>query len=110
MKAAGVILAGGLHPEIKPHYFRIGHMEAGRRGCGYGFEPGMRVVTAQAVMQREWLVEWSSGSLVGRIARPQAGFSIRDGDWGYQWAAPQHVQCSADGRRQRGMLGPLVSR
>ena len=26
VKEAGVILAGGLHPEIKKRYFRIGHM------------------------------------------------------------------------------------
>lgn len=50
VKDAGVILAGGLHPDIKEKYFRIGHMgaetagdllatigaiEVGLQGCGY---------------------------------------------------------------------------
>jgi alanine-glyoxylate transaminase/serine-glyoxylate transaminase/serine-pyruvate transaminase len=58
IKMAGVILAGGLHPEIKTRYFRIGHMgptnlgdllatvgaiETGLAGCGYQFEPGAGV-------------------------------------------------------------------
>lgn len=61
VKAAGAILAGGLHPEIKQEYFRIGHMgstnagdllatvgalEAGLAGCGYPFEPGTGVAAA----------------------------------------------------------------
>ena len=65
VKAAGAILAGGLHPEIKATYFRIGHMgatkagdllatigalEAGLRGCGYPFEPGVGVAAAQSVL------------------------------------------------------------
>jgi alanine-glyoxylate transaminase/serine-glyoxylate transaminase/serine-pyruvate transaminase len=63
IKAAGVILAGGLHPEIKAQYFRIGHMgptnmgdllatvgavETGLAGCGYEFEPGAGVAAAMA--------------------------------------------------------------
>ena len=65
VKAAGAILAGGLHPEIKARYFRIGHMgatkpgdllatigalEAGLRACGYEFEPGVGVAAAQRVL------------------------------------------------------------
>jgi alanine-glyoxylate transaminase/serine-glyoxylate transaminase/serine-pyruvate transaminase len=61
--AAGATLAGGLHPEIKTEYFRIGHMgptkigdmlatvgalEAGLSGCGYRFEPGAGVAAAMA--------------------------------------------------------------
>jgi alanine-glyoxylate transaminase/serine-glyoxylate transaminase/serine-pyruvate transaminase len=61
--AAGVILAGGLHPAIKAEYFRIGHMgvvnqgdllatigalETGLAGCGYAFEPGVGVAAAMA--------------------------------------------------------------
>ncbi|MBN2389471.1 MAG: alanine--glyoxylate aminotransferase family protein [Anaerolineae bacterium] len=61
--AAGVILAGGLHPEIKAEYFRIGHMgvvnqgdllatigalETGLAGCGYAFEKGTGVAAAMA--------------------------------------------------------------
>jgi alanine-glyoxylate transaminase/serine-glyoxylate transaminase/serine-pyruvate transaminase len=63
IKAAGVILAGGLHPEIKAQYFRIGHMgptnqgdllatvgavETGLAGCGYEFEPGVGVAAVMA--------------------------------------------------------------
>jgi alanine-glyoxylate transaminase/serine-glyoxylate transaminase/serine-pyruvate transaminase len=63
IKAAGAVLAGGLHPEIRAKYFRIGHMgptnvgdvlatvgaiEAGLAGCGYAFEPGVGVAAAQA--------------------------------------------------------------
>jgi alanine-glyoxylate transaminase/serine-glyoxylate transaminase/serine-pyruvate transaminase len=59
----GVILAGGLHPEIKARYFRIGHMgptnlgdllatvgaiEVGLAGCGYKFEPGAGVAAVMA--------------------------------------------------------------
>jgi alanine-glyoxylate transaminase/serine-glyoxylate transaminase/serine-pyruvate transaminase len=65
VKAAGAILAGGLHPDIKATYFRIGHMgatkpgdllatigalEAGLRGCGYEFEPGAGVAAAQRTL------------------------------------------------------------
>ena len=60
---AGAILAGGLHPEIKAEYFRIGHMgptklgdllatigalEAGLAACGYAFEKGAGVAAAMA--------------------------------------------------------------
>ena len=63
VKAAGAVLAGGLHPEIRAKYFRIGHMgptnlgdvlatvgaiEAGLAGCDYSFEPGAGVAAAQA--------------------------------------------------------------
>ena len=56
--AAGVTLAGGLHPAIRAEYFRIGHMgpmtlndvlaavgaiEHGLRMCGYPFTPGAGV-------------------------------------------------------------------
>ncbi len=58
---AGVILAGGLLPEIKDQYFRIGHMgsvnqgdivttmsaiESGLRGCGYEFVGGAGIGAA----------------------------------------------------------------
>jgi alanine-glyoxylate transaminase/serine-glyoxylate transaminase/serine-pyruvate transaminase len=63
---AGAILAGGLHPEIKAEYFRIGHMgatrmgdllatigavEVGLAGCGYRFKPGAGVAAAAASYQ-----------------------------------------------------------
>ena len=63
VKQAGVILAGGLHPEIKAEYFRIGHMgptnlgdllatigaiETGLAGCGHEFELGTGVAAAMA--------------------------------------------------------------
>lgn len=59
---AGVILAGGLHPDIKSSYFRIGHMgavnqsdvmatisavEQGLADVGYGFDVGAGVGAAQ---------------------------------------------------------------
>ncbi len=62
---AGVILAGGLHPAIKPQYFRIGHMgavtasdilatvgaiEKGLARAGYKFEAGTGLAAAQAVL------------------------------------------------------------
>ena len=65
VREAGAILAGGLHPEIKAEYFRIGHMgatspgdllatigaiEAGLRACSYGFELGSGVAAAQSVL------------------------------------------------------------
>jgi alanine-glyoxylate transaminase/serine-glyoxylate transaminase/serine-pyruvate transaminase len=61
IKQAGVILAGGLHPEIKLTYFRIGHMgavslgdllatigavETGLAQCGYQFKAGAGVAAA----------------------------------------------------------------
>ncbi len=66
VRAAGAILAGGLHPAIRNEYFRIGHMgaitrsdvlstlgavEAGLRGAGYAVEPGVALAAAQAVME-----------------------------------------------------------
>jgi alanine-glyoxylate transaminase/serine-glyoxylate transaminase/serine-pyruvate transaminase len=65
IKEAGVIVAGGLHPAIKPLYFRVGHMgvvsasdilatvgaiETGLAKAGYGFEPGVGLAAAQAVL------------------------------------------------------------
>jgi alanine-glyoxylate transaminase/serine-glyoxylate transaminase/serine-pyruvate transaminase len=65
IKEAGVILAGGLHPEIKARYFRIGHMgavsssdvlatvgaiESGLAKVGYGFEVGAGLAAAQAAL------------------------------------------------------------
>lgn len=62
---AGVILAGGLHAEIRDTYFRIGHMgvvsasdilatvgaiEAGLAKAGYKFEHGKGIAAAQAVL------------------------------------------------------------
>ena len=59
---AGVILAGGLHPDIKSSYFRIGHMgavnqsdvtatisavEQGLADVGYGFDVGAGLAAAQ---------------------------------------------------------------
>ncbi len=61
VSAAGAILAGGLHPEIRNDYFRIGHMgpanmgdvlatigavEKGLALCGYKFEPGVGLAAA----------------------------------------------------------------
>jgi len=68
VKAAGAILAGGLHPEIKARYFRIGHMgatnpgdllatigaiETGLRGCGYNCKLGTGVAAAQQTLNKE---------------------------------------------------------
>jgi len=65
IRAAGVILAGGLHPAIRSEYFRIGHMGATRPGdllaavgaietglhqCGYSFDLGSGVAAAQRVL------------------------------------------------------------
>ena len=65
VKEAGVIVAGGLHPAIKPLYFRVGHMgvvsasdilatvgavETGLARAGYEFEPGAGLAAAQAVL------------------------------------------------------------
>jgi alanine-glyoxylate transaminase/serine-glyoxylate transaminase/serine-pyruvate transaminase len=67
ISAAGVILAGGLHPAIKGQYFRIGHMgavnesdilatvgaiEQGLAPAGYKFEAGVGLAAAQAVLTR----------------------------------------------------------
>lgn len=68
VKAAGVIVAGGLHPEIKSRYFRVGHMgvvneadilatvgaiEKGLSRVEYRFEPGAGLAAAQAVLLEE---------------------------------------------------------
>jgi alanine-glyoxylate transaminase/serine-glyoxylate transaminase/serine-pyruvate transaminase len=65
ISAAGVILAGGLHPAIRARYFRVGHMgavnaadilatvgaiEAGLARAGYRFEPGVGLAAAQEVI------------------------------------------------------------
>ncbi len=62
VKDAGAVLAGGLHPEIRTRYFRIGHMgrtdaaetlatvgamESGLARSGYRFEAGAGVAAAQ---------------------------------------------------------------
>ncbi len=65
----GVVLAGGLHPEIKNYYFRVGHMgivdlndilttiasiEAGLWSSGYSFKPGAGTQAAmQSYLQNE---------------------------------------------------------
>ena len=61
IKDAGVIVAGGLHPEIKSEYFRVGHMGAVRLGdilatlgaietalrhVGHSFQAGIGVAAA----------------------------------------------------------------
>jgi alanine-glyoxylate transaminase / serine-glyoxylate transaminase / serine-pyruvate transaminase len=66
VRQAGAFLAGGLHPEIRAEYFRIGHMgstgmgdtlatvgavEAGLAGCGYKFEPGAGMKAAMTAYQ-----------------------------------------------------------
>ncbi len=66
VKAAGAILAGGLHPEIKDRYFRVGHMGATNPGdllatigaietalleCGHNCELGAGVAAAQRVLR-----------------------------------------------------------
>ena len=63
VRQAGVILAGGLHPEIRDQYFRIGHMgptnlgdvlatvgaiEEGLERSGYGFQRGSGVAAARS--------------------------------------------------------------
>jgi alanine-glyoxylate transaminase/serine-glyoxylate transaminase/serine-pyruvate transaminase len=65
VKEAGVILAGGLYPDIRAKYFRIGHMgavsasdvlatigaiELGLARSGYKFETGIGLSAAQALL------------------------------------------------------------
>ncbi len=65
INAAGVIVAGGLHPTIRDRYFRVGHMgavtpsdilvtvgaiEQGLAKVGYRLEPGIGLAAAQAVL------------------------------------------------------------
>lgn len=67
IQEAGVIVAGGLHPQIRARYFRVGHMgavsgsdilatvgaiEQGLARAGYRFQPGAGVAAAQAVLLR----------------------------------------------------------
>jgi alanine-glyoxylate transaminase/serine-glyoxylate transaminase/serine-pyruvate transaminase len=67
IRSAGVMLAGGLHPEIQSEYFRIGHMGAIRAGdllatigavedglqkCGHRFELGDGLAAAQQVITK----------------------------------------------------------
>ncbi|HHS12517.1 MAG TPA: alanine--glyoxylate aminotransferase family protein [bacterium] len=68
IRRAGVVFAGGLHPEIKKNYFRIGHMgstcfrdvlaslgalEAALRDCGVSVNPGVSLTAAQSVIVSE---------------------------------------------------------
>lgn len=65
IRKAGVVLAGGLHPNIQTEYFRVGHMgavraadvlatvgaiEAGLRACGHDFELGCGLAAAQTTL------------------------------------------------------------
>jgi alanine-glyoxylate transaminase/serine-glyoxylate transaminase/serine-pyruvate transaminase len=65
VQEAGAVFAGGLHPEIRDRYFRIGHMGSTRSGevfatvsaleyglqkAGYRFELGSGVAAAQRVL------------------------------------------------------------
>jgi alanine-glyoxylate transaminase/serine-glyoxylate transaminase/serine-pyruvate transaminase len=67
IKEAGVVVAGGLHPDIKARYFRVGHMgavsasdvlatvgaiEKGLAQVGYRFEPGAGLAAARAVLSK----------------------------------------------------------
>ena len=64
---AGVIVAGGLHGEIRDRYFRVGHMgavtesdilatvgavERGLARAGYRFAAGTGLAAAQEVLRR----------------------------------------------------------
>jgi alanine-glyoxylate transaminase/serine-glyoxylate transaminase/serine-pyruvate transaminase len=66
VKRRGVVLAGGLHPQIRERYFRIGHMGAITRGdvlatigaiegalaaAGYAFEHGAGLRAAAAALE-----------------------------------------------------------
>jgi alanine-glyoxylate transaminase/serine-glyoxylate transaminase/serine-pyruvate transaminase len=68
IKEAGVIVAGGLHPDIKDRYFRVGHMgavsasdilatvgaiEKGLTQAGYKFKAGAGLAAAQKVLARQ---------------------------------------------------------
>ena len=68
IRSAGVIVAGGLHPEIKTEYFRVGHMgavcmgdilatlgaiETGLRSVGHDVEAGIGVAAA---------LKWKAGN------------------------------------------------
>ncbi len=64
---AGIIMAGGLLPDIKAKYFRIGHMgsvnqsdilgsvaaiESALLSCGYKIKPGIGLVAAQEILNQ----------------------------------------------------------
>jgi alanine-glyoxylate transaminase/serine-glyoxylate transaminase/serine-pyruvate transaminase len=64
---AGIIMAGGLLPDIKTKYFRIGHMgsvnqsdilgsvaaiESALLSCGYKIKPGIGLVAAQEILNQ----------------------------------------------------------
>lgn len=66
IRERGVVLAGGLHPQIKERYFRVGHMggvsgshilatvgaiEGALQASGYRFELGAGLVAAQKVLK-----------------------------------------------------------
>ena len=68
IKEAGVVVAGGLHPDIKSRYFRVGHMgvvnssdilatigaiESGLSRAGYAFELGTGLAAAQSVISNQ---------------------------------------------------------
>jgi alanine-glyoxylate transaminase/serine-glyoxylate transaminase/serine-pyruvate transaminase len=63
VREQGVVLAGGLHPELKTRYFRVGHMNVVGPGdvlasvgaveralalAGHRAQPGVAVAAAQA--------------------------------------------------------------
>ncbi len=65
VKARGVVIAGGIYPQIKDSYFRVGHMgsvtgkevlatvgaiEAALLSSGYRFEPGAGLAAAQKLL------------------------------------------------------------
>ena len=67
VREQGVVLAGGLHPELKTRYFRVGHMnvvgpgdvlasvgavERALAAAGHRSEPGVAVAAAQAELLR----------------------------------------------------------
>ena len=69
IRARGVVVAGGLHPQIKDRYFRVGHMggvsgsdilatvgaiEGALQASGYSFELGAGLVAAQKVLRELW--------------------------------------------------------
>ena len=70
--AEGVVLAGGLHPEIKTQYFRIGNKGYERSSHGgrpEGFIPMMRIPAAEAQAQLEAI-------LLGRGCSPDRAAKV----------------------------------
>ncbi|MDD5571652.1 MAG: alanine--glyoxylate aminotransferase family protein [Bacteroidales bacterium] len=68
IKQAGVIVAGGLHQQIKDKYFRIGHMgavkesdlyatigavESGLHACGYSYDMGAGTIALHEELNRK---------------------------------------------------------